>query len=174
MVRLACLSAACLSVSCLSVACDGGSEPSVAPDESSAVGAPDSSSSLDAAGETSDASFVGRELPGSLVAQLRLEGADADGRLLTLAPGFIATAECSDCGAPRYLSFLAVRCADERHCEVLTDGCQGSISRDDGGRDDGGSDEGDRFTVELAAIEGEGTPEQCEGYSGVFESVAGP
>ncbi|HLT39885.1 MAG TPA: hypothetical protein VK034_26575, partial [Enhygromyxa sp.] len=86
-----------------------------------------------------------------------LQGADEDGRLLTLASGFVATAECSDCGAPSYLWFLAVRCADTRHCEVLTEQCEGTISRDD-----------DSFQIEFRPIEG-GTAEVCAGYSGTFE-----
>jgi hypothetical protein len=99
---------------------------------------------------------VGKELPPELVAELRLEGADANGRLLTLAPGFVATAECSDCGAPSYLWFLAVRCADTRHCEVLTEQCEGEISRDT-----------DTFVVAFRPVEG-GAAEVCAGYSGTF------
>ena len=104
--------------------------------------------------------IVGRELPGELVAELRLRGDDADGRLLTLAPGFVATAACSDCGAPSYLRFLAVRCADPLHCEVLTEQCEGSIERD-----------AKLYELEFRAVEG--APEEdtvsCTDYSGTFE-----
>ncbi len=69
--------------------------------------------SADAGAEDSDAVVGGTQLdtqlPAELVAELRLAGDDADGRLVTLAPGFIATAACSDCGAPSYLWFVAVR-----------------------------------------------------------------
>ncbi|PRP89880.1 hypothetical protein ENSA5_69860 [Enhygromyxa salina] len=104
---------------------------------------------------------VGKELPSDLVAELRMQGADADGRLLTLAPGFIATAACSDCGAPSYLWFLAVRCADPRHCSVLTEQCEGEISRD-----------ADTYLLEFRAVEegAEAGAEVCAGYSGTFES----
>ncbi|MFO7565237.1 MAG: hypothetical protein R6X02_21515 [Enhygromyxa sp.] len=100
---------------------------------------------------------AGKQLPPELIAELRLQGADANGRLLTLAPGFVATAECSDCGAPSYLWFLAVRCADTRHCEVLTEQCEGAISRDE-----------QSFVLEFHPVEG-GSPELCAGYSGTFE-----
>lgn len=99
---------------------------------------------------------VGKELPPELVAELRLEGADANGRLLTLASGFVATAECSDCGAPSYLWFLAVRCADTRNCEVLTEQCEGAISRED-----------ETFVIDFRPIEG-ADPQICAGYSGTF------
>lgn len=104
---------------------------------------------------------VGTELPEELVAELRLEGDDIDGRLLTLAPSFIATAACSDCGAPSYLRFMAVRCADPHHCEVLTEQCEGMVSRD-----------ADTYVIEFRAVEGgvEGGAELCAGYSGVFVS----
>jgi len=100
---------------------------------------------------------IANELPVELVADLRLQGADADGRLLTLAPSFIATAECSDCGAPTYLRVLAVRCTDAHHCEVLTQQCEGTISR-----------ELDTYLVALAPVEDTGA-EICAGYSGTFE-----
>jgi hypothetical protein len=100
---------------------------------------------------------VGKELPPELVAELRLQGADTNGRLLTLAPGFVATAECSDCGAPSYLWVLAVRCADTRHCEVLTEQCEGEISRDT-----------DTFVLAFRPVEG-AAAEVCAGYSGTFE-----
>lgn len=100
------------------------------------------------------------QLPAELVAELRLAGSDADGRLVTLAPGFIATAACSDCGAPSYSWFVAVRCSDERHCEVLTDVCSGTIGR-----------EADSFALEFTAVEGAaaGASEICAGYTGTFE-----
>lgn len=100
------------------------------------------------------------QLPSELVAELRLAGSDADGRLLTLAPGFIATAECSDCGAPSYLWFVAVRCSDERHCEVLTEVCSGKIRR-----------EADTFALEFTAVEGAAADASaiCAGYTGTFE-----
>jgi len=99
---------------------------------------------------------VGKALPPELIAELRLQGDDANGRLLTLAEGFVATAECSDCGAPSYLWFLAVRCQDTRHCEVLTEQCEGAISRED-----------ETFLIEFRPIEG-ATAEVCAGYSGTF------
>lgn len=104
---------------------------------------------------------VGTELPEALVAELRRQGDDSHGRLLTLAPGFIATAACSDCGAPSYLRFMAVRCADPHHCEVLTEQCEGDVSRD-----------ADTYLIELHAVEGgaDGDAQVCAGYSGVFES----
>lgn len=100
---------------------------------------------------------VGTELPPELVAELRMQGSDENGRLLTLAPGFVATAECSDCGAPSYLWFLAVRCTDTRHCEVLTEQCEGAISRED-----------DTYVVEFKPVD-EAAAEVCAGYSGTFE-----
>jgi hypothetical protein len=114
-----------------------------------------------ASGEASEDYVIGttsKQLPPELLAELRLRGDDVDGRLLTLAPGFVATAECSDCGAPSYLWFLAVRCADARHCEVLTEQCEGVIGRE----------EDQAFVLEFRPIEG-GSPEACAGYSGTFE-----
>lgn len=103
---------------------------------------------------------VGTKLPLELVAELRLQGADADGRLVTLAPGFIATAACSDCGAPSYLWFVAVRCSDTRHCDVLTEVCEGTISRDD-----------DTYALEFRPVEGAGDgADVCAGYTGTFEA----
>jgi hypothetical protein len=99
---------------------------------------------------------AGKELPGELVADLRLQGADADGRLVTLATGFMATAACSDCGAPSYLWFMAVRCADTHHCKVLTEQCEGEISREE-----------QTFVLEFRPVAG-GTAEVCDGYSGTF------
>ena len=117
---------------------------------------------VDAAAEPTEEGTIGtvvdKELPKPLLGELRLQGDGGDGRLLTLAPGFIATVECSDCGAPTYQWFLAVRCADEHHCDVLTEHCAGEISR-----------ELDTYSVELHAVEGEGADEDCTGYSGVFE-----
>lgn len=115
-------------------------------------------------GDDGDDAVVGStkldtQLPESLVAELHLQGADADGRLVTLAPGFIATAACSDCGAPSYLWFVAVRCSDEQHCEVLTEVCSGTIGR-----------EADTFTLAFEAVDG--APAQsgeiCAGYTGTF------
>lgn len=99
------------------------------------------------------------QLPEELVAELRLQGDNADGRLVTLAPGFIATAACSDCGAPSYLWFVAVRCSDERHCEVLTESCSGKIGR-----------EADSFTLEFQSVDGAPAEasEICAGYTGTF------
>lgn len=125
-------------------------EPST--DPSPAVAEPDGDGAIGAI-------EIRRELPVELIAELRLQGDDADGRLLTLAPGFIATAECSDCGAPTYLWFLAVRCADGRHCEVLTEQCEGKISR-----------EAETYVLEFRPVEGVAAPELCAGYSGTFES----
>lgn len=99
---------------------------------------------------------LGKQLPPELVAELRLRDDDANGRLLTLASGFMATAECSDCGAPSYLWFLAVRCADTRHCEILTEQCEGEIRRED-----------ETFVLEFRPVEGV-TPDACAGYSGTF------
>jgi hypothetical protein len=131
---------------------------------------PEDPGSVDAAqdgdGDGSDEALVGptkldTQLPEPLVAELHLQGADADGRLVTLAPGFIATAACSDCGAPSYLWFVAVRCSDERHCEVLTEVCSGKIER-----------EADIFTLEFQAVDG--APAQaseiCAGYTGTFDA----
>jgi hypothetical protein len=105
---------------------------------------------------------VGTELPEELVAELHRQGDDADGRLLTLAPGFIATAACSDCGAPSYLWFMAVRCVDPHHCEVLTEQCEGKISRD-----------ADIYMIEFRAVEGgdDANTELCAGYSGSFRGT---
>jgi hypothetical protein len=106
---------------------------------------------------------VGTELPEALVAELHRQGDDADGRLLTLAPGFIATVACSDCGAPTYLWFMAVRCVDPHHCEVLTEQCEGTISRD-----------ADVHVIEFRAVEGgdEQSTALCAGYSGNFGAVS--
>jgi hypothetical protein len=119
-----------------------------------------------ASGEGSDDAIVGStelgtQLPAELIAELRRQGDDADGRLLTLAPGFIATAACSDCGAPSYLWFVAVRCSDERHCEVLTEVCSGKIGR-----------EADTFALEFQAVDGAAADatQICAGYTGTFES----
>lgn len=133
--------------------------PDSPPDDSGHVDAPN-----DTASDGSDDALVGStkldtELPEALLAELRLQGADADGRLVTLAPGFIATAACSDCGAPSYLWFVAVRCSDERHCEVLTEVCSGTIARED-----------ETFTLAFEAVDGApaGASEICAGYSGTF------
>jgi hypothetical protein len=101
------------------------------------------------------------QLPAELIAELRRQGDDADGRLLTLGPGFIATAACSDCGAPSYLWFVAVRCSDERHCEVLTEVCSGKIGR-----------EANTFALEFQPVDGAAAEASqiCAGYTGTFES----
>jgi hypothetical protein len=128
---------------------------------------PEHPGTVDAAsGEDGDDAVVGapqldKQLPAELVAELRRQGDDANGRLVTLAPGFIATAACSDCGAPSYLWFVAVRCSDERHCEVLTEVCSGTIGRD-----------ADLFALEFQAVEGAAADatQICAGYTGTFES----
>jgi hypothetical protein len=133
-------------------------EPDAAVRDAAAAGSGASEADIGGLGSTRT------ELPSELLAELRLRGSGADGRLLTLAPSFIATAECSDCGAPSYLRFLAVRCSDSRHCEILSEQCEGAIRR-----------EGETFEVELrpvneeaAGAAGEGA-ELCAGYSGTFE-----
>lgn len=146
---------ACTLLACASSEQDGSREP----DSDPATTGSDAPASEPSNGDPVIGS-TSKELPPELIAELRLQGADTNGRLLTLAPGFIATAECSDCGAPSYLWFLAVRCADTRHCEVLTEQCEGNISRED-----------QTFVVELRPIEG-GTPEVCAGYSGTFEPTS--
>ncbi|MCA9681516.1 MAG: hypothetical protein KC457_04925 [Myxococcales bacterium] len=103
---------------------------------------------------------VGQDLPAPLLGAMRLQGADADGRLLTIGAGFVATAACSDCGAPSYLRLLAVRCSDERHCEILTEQCEGKISRSE-----------DEVMVALAAVEGV-EPQVCADYNGTFVPAA--
>ena len=105
---------------------------------------------------------VTKELPPELIAELRLRGDSSDGRLVTLAAGFIATAACSDCGAPSYLWFLAVRCADPRHCDVLTEQCEGKITREDDSV----------FELDFRAVEGGpgDSAAVCAGYTGTFES----
>ena len=113
-----------------------------------------------AASEGNPTAIVGRELPGELVAELRLQGDDENGRLMTLAPSFVATAECSDCGAPSYLRIMAVRCVDEYHCEILTEQCEGSIARE------ANIYELEFHPVEDVSPEGE---DPCTGYSGTFE-----
>jgi hypothetical protein len=126
---------------------------------------PEDPGSVEAPGDDgSDEPLVGStkldtQLPEQLVAELHLQGDDADGRLVTLASGFIATAACSDCGAPSYLWFVAVRCSDERHCEVLTEVCSGKIQR-----------EAETFTLEFQAVDGApaGATEICAGYTGTF------
>ena len=150
---------ALLSVCVLSSAACTGAGSSVTPPDDGGVAA--------AAGSGQQASAitahqqVGSELPAELVAELQRQGDDANGRLLTLAPGFIATAACSDCGAPSYLWFLAVRCVDPLHCEVLTEQCEGKISR-----------EADAYVVEFRPVEtgAAGGTELCAGYSGAFEA----
>jgi hypothetical protein len=146
------------------VAILGGCASTDKPATESADASPDATTSTSAPAGASDVAAVttgtaGKELPPELVGELRLQGADANGRLLTLAAGFIATAECSDCGAPSYLRFLAVRCEDTRHCEILTDQCEGEISREDR-----------IFTIALEPVEASAA-EACAGYSGVFDAL---
>ena len=150
----------------------GCAEPAATTEPEAAVRAP---SEGEAPTGIAGAGPILTELPNELVAELRLAGTGtgtgADGRLLTLAAGFIATVECSDCGAPTYQWFLAVRCADDRHCEVLTAECEGVIRRDDA----------DRFVVDLHPIEGTaegagasdeaGAAAACAGYTGTFEAL---
>jgi hypothetical protein len=133
----------------------------------SASSPPEQPGTVDAASDDGDEDAVvgttqlDTQLPAELVAELRRQGDDADGRLVTLAPGFIATAACSDCGAPSYLWFVAVRCSDERHCEVLTEVCSGTIGR-----------ESDVFALDFQAVEGTAAEatQICAGYTGTFES----
>ena len=154
---LSSLDLAWLLTSCFAFGACAGAERSddsqaPSPEPNTAVAEPD--------GEGSVAAIeMSKELPAELLAELRLQGDDGDGRLLTLAPGFIATAACSDCGAPSYLWFLAVRCADGRHCEVLTEQCEGKISRD-----------AEIYVLEFRPVEDDADPELCAGYSGTFES----
>jgi hypothetical protein len=141
-----------------SSACRKSTTPPDAGSESTTADAP--ADDGEGEGEVVGSTQLDTTLPDELVAELRLAGADANGRLLTLAPGFIATAACSDCGAPSYLWFVAVRCADERHCEVLTEVCSGTIGR-----------EADTFAVEFHPVDGAAADanETCAGYSGTFE-----
>lgn len=140
------------------VGCKPSTSTDTTPPESGAsAGASEGDAEASAAEEGTNA-IVGRELPGELVAELRLQGADENGRLMTLAPSFVATAECSDCGAPSYLRILAVRCADEYHCDVLTEACEGSIAR-----------EGDVYELEFHVVEAPEGEDPCAGYSGTFE-----
>jgi hypothetical protein len=136
--------------SCVSAKQDDSHEPSETPPTSDPALIEPSNDGLVQSG------MLGKELPPELVAELRLRDDDANGRLLTLAAGFVATVECSDCGAPSYLWFLAVRCADTRHCEILTEQCEGSISRED-----------ETFVLEFRPVEG-GTADVCASYSGTF------
>jgi hypothetical protein len=155
-----------------SAACSRGGSPSDAPE--GAAGEADGASEVGEAGEAGEpgegqgdaaalgeGEIVGKELPAELVAELRKQGDDTHGRLLTLAPGFMATAECSDCGAPSYLWFVAVRCSDSRHCDVLTEVCEGTIAR-----------EAELYSLEFRAVEGsgEGSAETCASYTGSFEA----
>ena len=133
---------------------------STSPDDSGAGSSDDAS---EGTGSTvAGPAIVGKELPPELLAELRLRGDDPDGRLVTLAPGFIATAACSDCGAPSYLWFLAVRCSDPNHCEVLTEQCEGKISRSDDAV----------YELDFHAVEGgaEDSAAVCAGYTGTFEA----
>lgn len=98
------------------------------------------------------AQYVGHELPAPLLGELR----DAEGRIVVLAPGFVAASACIDCGAPTYLWFLAVRCTGETDCEVLTESCEGKIAST-----------GSEFTLAFVAIEGT-DPNLCANYSGSF------
>ncbi len=131
------------------------------PSESPTIESPTTESEAPAdAGDDSELGLVGgttsvsQELSPELLGELR-EG--EGGRIVVVAPGFIAASRCTDCGAPTYLRFLAVRCADELHCEVLTEQCEGKISR-----------AADRIDIQLEVIEGvEGA--SCSDYSGSFE-----
>ncbi|EDM81935.1 hypothetical protein PPSIR1_05693 [Plesiocystis pacifica SIR-1] len=113
-----------------------------------------------AGGSPSDGLEQRTELPASLVAELRLVGDDASGRLLTLSPRVVATAACSDCGAPSYLRFVALRCRDDQYCEVLTESCEGSVAQTEAG------------TFELAFTPIAGVEVEaglCEGFTGSYE-----
>jgi hypothetical protein len=110
-----------------------------------------------AAIDSSKGEYMGRELPESLTGELR----DSGGRIIVLAPGFVAASACVDCGAPTYLWFLAVRCKGESDCEVLTESCEGSIV---------GS--GSEFTLAFAPIEG-ADAKVCNDYSGAFVKQGG-
>ena len=134
----------------------GGEAVSETPEPSADDASGPVSAEGDAPGEGTVAS---RELPPELIAELRLEGDDGEGRLLTLGSAFIATAASIDSGAPTYLQILAVRCTDPMHCEVLSETCEGSIARDDS-----------RFALEFHAVEGapEGSVEACAAYSGTY------
>jgi hypothetical protein len=147
----------------------GACRKSTTPDDNPPGSRSEDPASVDATnGDGGDEALVGSsnldtQLPEALVGELHLQGDDADGRLVTLAPGFIATAACSDCGAPSYLWFVAVRCSDDRHCEVLTESCSGKIGR-----------EADTFTLEFQSVDGApaDASEICAGYTGTF--VAAP
>lgn len=147
-------------------ACTGASASTESPDDAASEGAAgegegegEGEGAGAGAGAIGEGESVGKELPTELVAELRMQGAGTDGRLLTLAPGFMATAACSDCGAPTYLWFLAVRCVDPRHCAVLTEQCEGQIRRD-----------ASTYVLEFSAVEDSAGAEICAGYSGTFES----
>ena len=99
-----------------------------------------------------EAQYVGRELPAELTGELR----DAEGRIVMLAPGFVAVSTGVDCGAPTYLWFLAVRCKAEGDCEVLTESCEGSIVNTGG-----------EFTLAFDAV-GEADGTVCVDYTGTF------
>lgn len=101
------------------------------------------------------------ELPAAVSGELRERGSDADGRLLTLSSVFIAVAACSDCGAPSYQRVVAISCADEHHCELLTEGCQGTVARESRGGLE-------VVAVELRAVDGDTA--DCAAYSGLFEA----
>lgn len=157
--RLAPLEFASVLVCTLALAACAGGKQDETREPSSTSETRDAAASESAIGSSDgvvESGTVGKALPPELIAELRRQGDDANGRLLTLAEGFVATAECSDCGAPSYLWFLAVRCQDTRHCEVLTEQCEGAISRED-----------ETFQIEFRPVEG--TPaEVCAGYSGTF------
>lgn len=123
-----------------------------APAEGSAgEGAADEPAELEAI-DRPEAEYVGRELPAELQGELH----EAGGRIVVLAPGFVAVSPCVDCGAPTYLMFMAVRCSAPRACEVLTESCQGSIVASE-----------QEFTLAFTPVEG-ADAKVCESYSGSF------
>lgn len=121
------------------------------PRDESSEDAGDGASELESISH-SDADYVGRELPSALTGELH----DAEGRIVVLAPGFVAASACIDCGAPSYLWFLAVRCKAETDCEVLTESCAGRIIVD-----------GLAFTLAFVPNEGPDAT-MCVDYSGTF------
>jgi hypothetical protein len=137
-------------------------EQTDAPESDSSADARDSGGSSQGEGELEtinpdESEYVGRELPASLTGELRDEG----GRIIVLAPGFVAASACIDCGAPTYLWFLAVRCKGEAECEVLTESCEGNIV---------GS--GGEFTLAFVPIAG-ADAKACSDYSGAFTKQGG-
>ncbi|NVB43198.1 hypothetical protein G6O69_35570 [Pseudenhygromyxa sp. WMMC2535] len=142
-------------------ACAGAGSEAPRPADTSEAPAADAPAEADEQPQVIGAAVDG--LPTPLWGTLRLRGDDDDGRLLTVAQHFIATAACSDCGAPSYLRFLAVRCTDDTHCEVLTETCEGSILR--------GEDQA--VVVAMQPVDEGVGAEVCAAYSGTFDAVAG-